>query len=127
MTIKVPCLAIAVINLATSALAEPVSLPSYLQKLDKTEVTISGHIRYEDGGLGEHDFVFYDEDGVGFPVTIDAGPKSRQQIAAECAHSNFILQLIDLCRIEGLGTVDIRGNRIHLNIDVINDLSRPPN
>lgn len=127
MTMKVPCFIFAVIGVATSSSAEPVSLPGYLQRLDKAEVTLNGHIRYDDGGLGDYDFVFYDEDGVGFPVTIDADRKSREQIEAECAHSHFILRLIDLCRIEGLGTIDLQGNRIHLNIDVINDLSRPAN
>ena len=114
-----------IIGMVTGASADSVSLPTYLQRLGDTEVNFNGHIQYQEDSRSDDKYVFYDDDGVGFPVTLDADKKTREQIEAECADSAFILSLFDRCRIEGLGTIDIRGNRIHLNIEVIKDLSKP--
>lgn len=114
-----------IFGMATCASADTVSLPTYLQRLDNAEVNFNGHIQYQQDERGDDDFVFFDEDGVSFPVTLDTDRKTREQIEAECADDGFFLSLIDRCKIEGLGTIDIRGNRIHLKIEVIEDLSKP--
>jgi hypothetical protein len=107
------------------ATAAPPNIEAYLQSMDTTEVTFSGHIKYDERSLNDIPFTFYTADGNPFPVTVDAGRKTRERIEADCKNSSFMSSLKDFCKVEGIGTVEIRGSRIHLSIDEVTMLQKP--
>jgi len=107
------------------ALAESPSLADYLRSMDLSEVTFSGRIKYDEKNINDIPFTYYNADGQPFAVTVDAGRKTRERIETECENSSFMVGLKDLCTIEGTGTVEIRGSRIHLSIDTVTNLDKP--
>lgn len=106
------------------AMAQPLSLQDYLSSMDKTEVTFKGRIKFEESTLSGNDFTYYNAQGKPFPVTVDAGRKSRERIQNECENSSYSVSLKDICKIEGEGTIEIRGSRIHLSIDTMTLLTK---
>jgi len=96
-----------------------VPLAEYLTSMDRTEVTFIGRIRYN---ISERDFTFYNEDREPFGVTMDAGRDMRERVETECGSTGFMITYNDLCTIRGSGTVEIRGSRIFISIDVVDQL-----
>lgn len=102
-------------------LADPVSIHDYLKSMDRTEVSFSGRIKYDSS---EDSFTFYDENRDPFGVTVDAGRDAREQIETKCDNPSFMVSYSDLCTISGSGTVEIRGSRIYISIEAVNQLSK---
>lgn len=107
----------------TPAFAETNAVPlaDYLGRMDRTEVLFSGRIKYDSS---EDDFTFYDENREPFGVTVDAGRDARERIETDCENSSFMVTYSDLCTISGSGTVEIRGSRIYISIETVNDLGK---
>lgn len=104
---------------APPALAEPISLSKYLETMDRTEVYFSGRIKYDSS---EDNFTYYSESRDPFGVTVDAGRDARERIETECDNSSFMVSYSDLCTISGSGTVEIRGSRIYISIETVDQL-----
>jgi hypothetical protein len=103
-----------------TASAQEVSLGSYLTSMDRTAVTFSGRIKYD---ISEDNFTFYDENRNFFGVTVDAGRDVRERIETLCNNTSFMVSYDDLCTIAGSGTVEIRGSRVFISIEQVNQLS----
>lgn len=106
---------------ASPVLSEPISVNDYLETMDRTEVHFSGRIKY-DGT--EDSFTFYNANRDPFGVTVDAGRDAREQIETECDNPSFMVSYSDLCTISGSGTVEIRGSRIYISIETVDQLSK---
>lgn len=107
--------------IATPTLAETISIRDYLATMDKTEVSFSGRIKYDNS---DGDFTFYDDNRDPFGVTIDAGRAARERIETECNEPGFIVSYSDLCTIKGSGTVEIKGSRIYISIEAVDQLGK---
>lgn len=107
--------------LASPAIAEPIQLKEYLRSMDRTEVVFSGRIKFDSS---EDNFTFYDENRDPFGVTVDAGRDARERIEKECDNPSFMVSYSDLCTILGSGTIEIRGSRIYISIEVVDQLSQ---
>jgi hypothetical protein len=107
--------------LASPVIAEPTQLKEYLRSMDRTEVAFSGRIRFDSSG---GDFRFYDENRDSFGVTVDAGRDTRERIEKECDNPSLFTSYSDLCTISGSGTIEIRGARINISIEVVDQLSK---
>jgi hypothetical protein len=105
---------------AGTATAQEVSLGSYLASMDRTAVTFSGRIKYDSS---DDDFTLYDESQNFFHVAIDAGRDARERIETLCNNTSFMVSYDDLCTIAGSGTIEIRGSRIFISIEQVNQLS----
>lgn len=103
----------------SQTLADPVPLSSYLSSVDRSEVTFNGRIRYN---INEREFTFYDEDREPFGVTMDAGRDVRERVETECGSSSFMVTFSELCTISGSGTVEIRGSRIFISVEIVDHL-----
>ena len=106
---------------ASPTLADTVPLNEYLETMDRSEVSFTGRIKYD---RGEDSFTFYDENREWFGVTLDAGRDTRELIETECENSSFMVSYSDLCTISGSGTVEIRGSRIFISIETVDQLSK---
>ena len=106
---------------STPALAESIHLKAYLETINRTEVIFSGRIKYDSR---EDNFVFYDENRDRFGVTVDAGRDAREHIEKECDNPSFMVSYSDLCTISGSGTIEIRGSRIYISIEVVDRISK---
>lgn len=106
---------------AGAASAQEMSLGTYLTSMDRTAVTFSGRIKYNSS---EDDFTFYDESREPFGVTVDAGRNVRERIETECNNTSFMISYDDLCAINGSGTVEIRGSRVYISVEQVNQLSQ---
>lgn len=106
---------------ASPVLAEPIPVNDYLETMDRTEVNFSGRIKYDSS---EDSFTFYNENRDPFGVTVDAGRNTREQIETECDNPSFMVSYSDLCTISGSGTVEIRGSRIYISIETVEQLSK---
>lgn len=106
--------------LGSPVLADSVPLHDYLASMDRTEVSFSGRIKYDNR---ESNFTFYDENREPFSATIDAGRDAREQIETKCNNPSFMVSYSDLCTISGSGTVEIRGSRIYISIEAVTQLS----
>ncbi len=107
------------------AFADTPNIEDYLKSMDLTEVTFGGRIKYDEESLNDVPFTYYNAEGQPFAVTIDAGRKTRERIETECQSSSFVVRLKDLCTVEGNGTIEIRGSRIHLSVDEVTKLEQP--
>jgi len=105
---------------AGAASAQELSLGSYLTSMDRTAVTFSGRIKYNSS---EGDFTFYDENREPFGVTVDAGRDARERIETECNNTSFMVSYDDLCTIAGSGTVEIRGSRVYISVEQVDQLN----
>ena len=114
-------LSILAIACAETASAQDTSLGSYLMSMDRTKVTFSGRIKYNSS---EDEFTFYDENREPFGVTIDAGRDARERIETECNNTSFLVSYDDLCSIDGNGTVEIRGSRVYISVEHVNQLGQ---
>lgn len=108
--------------IATPANAEQMPLVDYLNSIDRTAVTFSGLIKYD---RREDDFTFYNEDREPFGVTVDAGRDARERIERECENSSWMISYDDMCTVSGRGTVEIRGSRVYISIEVLDQLAKP--
>lgn len=113
-------LSILVITLAGAASAQDVSLDDYLLSMDRTKVTFSGSVGYN---TGEDKFTFYDANRDYFYVNMDAGRDARERIETECATTSWG-DRSDLCQVTGRGSVEIRGSRIYLSIETVEQLTK---
>lgn len=109
------------IFLAPASFAESIQLDQYLETMDRTAVSFSGRIKYDSS---EDAFTFYDENREWFGVTVDAGRDARERIETECENSSFMVSYSELCTISGTGTVEIRGSRILISIETVDQLSQ---
>lgn len=109
------------ISLASPVFAEPVAINEYLGAIDRTEVSFSGRIKYDSS---EDSFTFYNENRDPFGVTVDAGRNAREQIETECDNPGLFVSYSDLCSISGSGTVEIRGSRINISIETVDNLDK---
>lgn len=107
---------------AGTAIAQDISLERYLSSMDRTEVTFSGRIKYNSS---EDDFTFYNESRDPFGVTVDAGRDARERIETECNNTSFMIAYDDLCSITGRGTVEIRGSRVFISLEEVDQLGKP--
>jgi len=121
--VKAICTSIA-LTLGGPAFSQVLPLTAFVAQMNLTEVTFSGRIKFDESSLNDFDFVFYDAAGEPFPVTVDAGRKVRERIQSECKNNGFLTNLEKLCKIDGTGTVEIRGSRIHLSIDSVTSLKK---
>ena len=99
---------------------EPMTLEAFTKSVDRTPVKVTGHIGYNDG-----DFNFYDKNGDGFGVSLDAGRDAREAIEEQCKSGMILIRKSDLCAIEAVGTVEIRGARVFISIDKVQSLTPP--
>lgn len=106
-------------TLPVYAQSDAVPLADYLASMDRTAVSFSGRIRYN---TTERDFTFYDENREPFGVTMDAGRDVRERVETECGSSSFMITYSELCTISGSGTVEIRGSRVFISIEVVDQL-----
>jgi hypothetical protein len=111
------------LGLAAPAFADELSLGEYLSQMDRTKVTFSGRIKY-DSSPSSNPFTFYDENRVAFGATIDAGRDVREQVETNCRATDFSARFDELCRVSGRGTVEIRGSRVFISIEVVDSLSK---
>lgn len=93
----------------------------YLNTLDRTEISFSGRIKFDSS---DDSFTYYDDDHQAFGVTMDAGRNVREQIETKCDNPSFMVSYSDLCTIPGSGTVEIRGSRIFISIETVDQLSK---
>lgn len=107
------------IALPVHAQSDAVPLADYLASMDRTAVSFSGRIRYN---TTERDFTFYDENREPFGVTMDAGRDVRERVETQCGSSSFMITYSELCTISGSGTVEIRGSRVFISIEVVDQL-----
>ena len=107
------------------ARAEPQTLETYLKSMSDTEVTFTGMITYNRGGFGASPFMFYAPDGTLFPTTINAETATRERVETECAQSALMVRLEELCRIEGIGKIEIHGSAIRLSVGRVLLLQKP--
>jgi hypothetical protein len=108
------------ILLASPAVAEPDQLKDYLKLMDRTEVRFSGRIKYN---RLDSEFIFFDDNREIFYVTVDAGRNARERIEIECVQP-LMVSYSDLCTITGTGTIEIRGSRIYISIETIEQLGQ---
>lgn len=106
-------------TLPVYAQSDAVPLADYLASMDRTAVSFSGRIRYN---TTDRDFTFYDENREPFGVTMDAGRDVRERVETECGSSSFMITYSELCAISGSGTVEIRGSRVFISIEVVDQL-----
>lgn len=104
----------------SQAQSNAVALTEYLNSMDRTEVTFSGRILYD---TSDQNFLFYNEDREPFGVTMDAGRDTRERVEAECSGITFTSSYDELCSISGSGTVEIRGSRVFISIEVVDQLA----
>ena len=107
--------------LGSPVFAEPLQINEYLETMDRKEVRFSGRIKY---ASSEDSFTFYDENRDPFGVTVDAGREAREKIETECHNPSFMVSYSDLCTISGSGTIEIRGSRIYISIEAVDQLSK---
>jgi hypothetical protein len=105
----------------TPAIAEPTQLTDYISSMDRTEVRFSGRIKYDSS---DDSFTFYDDNREPFGVTVDTGRDARERIEKECDSPGFMVSYSDLCTISGVGTVEIRGSRVYISIEQVDQLSK---
>lgn len=108
--------------IASPAIAEQMPLSDYLTSMDRTEVTFSGKIKYSSR---DDDFTFYDDEREPFGVTVDAGRDARERIEQQCDNPSIMVSYSDLCDISGSGTVEIRGSRVYISIEAVDQLTKP--
>ncbi len=106
---------------AGPVLAETLPLSEYLASMDRTEVSFTGRIRYDSS---EGNFTFYNESREPFGVSLDAGRDARERIERECDNPGFMVSYSDLCVISGNGTVEIRGSRVFISIESVDQLRK---
>ncbi len=121
---RAPAIATLAMFLPALAWVDPVPLADYLAEMDRTPVSIDGLIAYRSGM--DAGFTFYDDADQPFPVTIDAGRQRREEIEQGCLMQRVLFSRSDLCEIEALGTIEIRGSRIHISIDQVLSLTTRP-
>lgn len=109
------------IFLTTSVQAETLPLADYLKSMDKTSVSFSGRIKYSST---DDAFTYYDSNRNPFGVTVDAGRETRERIEQECDNPSFMVSYDDLCKVEGVGSVEIRGSRIYISVAEITSLGK---
>lgn len=107
------------------ARAEPQTLETHLKSMSDTEVTFTGMITYNRGGFGDTPFMFYAPDGALFPATINTETAARERVETECAQSALMVRLEELCRIEGIGKIEIHGSAIRLSVGRVFLLQKP--
>lgn len=107
--------------LPAHAQTDAVQLADYLASMDRTAVSFSGQIRYN---TTERDFTLYDVNREPFGVTMDAGRDVRERVETGCGSSSFMFSYSELCTISGSGTVEIRGSRVFISIEVVDHLGR---
>lgn len=112
---------VSLIAFSTPALSQPPQLSEFLSSMDRAEVRISGRIRYD---RSDDRFTFYDENRDIFDVTVDTGRDTRERIEKECENSGFLVSYSELCVISGTGTVEIRGSRVTISIEMVEKLSK---
>ncbi len=113
------------VSVANVSNAQMPTLEEYLAEMNFSEVSFSGHIKYDRSSLNDVDFVFYNSERKPFPVSVDAGRQARMEIESLCENSSFMNRLSEMCEISGTGTIEIRGSGIYLSIDEIEQLSAP--
>jgi hypothetical protein len=89
--------------------------------MNRTQVNFVGRIRYDSS---ERSFTFYNENREPFGVTVDAGRDVRERIEKECDNPGFMVSYSDLCTISGSGTVEIRGSRVFISIEEVEQIGR---
>lgn len=102
-------------------LADPIEINDYLETMDRTEISFSGRIKYDSS---EDSYTFYNKNRDPFGVTVDAGRDARERIETQCDNPSFMVSYSDLCTISGSGTVEIRGSRIYISIEAVDQLSK---
>ncbi|MFU8777955.1 MAG: hypothetical protein ACNA7M_09850 [Roseovarius sp.] len=107
------------------AQAQTQTLESYLHSMSEAEVTFRGMITYNRGGFGETPFMFYAPDGALFPATINTATETRERVETECAQSAFMVRLEELCRIEGIGKIELHGSGLRLSVGRVILLQKP--
>lgn len=106
---------------SSPAFGQAAQLNEYLNTMNRTEISFSGRIKFDSR---EDDFTFYDENREPFGVTMDAGRKTREQIESVCDNPGFMVSYSDLCTISGSGTVEIRGSRIYISIETVDQIAK---
>lgn len=106
---------------ASPVLADPIEINDYLETMDRTEISFSGRIKYDSS---EDSYTFYNKNRDPFGVTVDAGRDARERIETQCDNPSFMVSYSDLCTISGSGTVEIRGSRIYISIEAVDQLSK---
>ncbi len=101
---------------ATAKAEEYTPLSDYIASVDRTAVSFSGGVRYNGS---EDEFIFYDDDGKPFSLTMDAGRKAREEVQELCENSSFMISQDDLCSLVANGTVEIVGSRLQLSVDEV--------
>ena len=91
--------------------------------MDRTEITFSGRMKYDDTSLS-NPFTFYDDNREKFGVTIDAGRDVRERVETDCIERSAMFSYNDLCIISGRGTVEIRGSQVFISVHQIDSLSK---
>lgn len=117
----VKMVAVAAAMMGSAAAAETTPLGDYLNTMDRTEVSFSGRIKYNSS---DDKFTFYDKNREPFGVTVDAGRDARERVETECNNTSFMVTYSELCSVSGSGTVEIRGSRIFISIEKIDQLSK---
>lgn len=114
-------MAAAAAMIGSAVTAETTPLGDYLETMDRTDVSFSGRIKYD----SSYDkFTFYDESREPFGVTVDAGRDARERVETECNNTSIMASYSELCSVSGSGTIEIRGSRIFISIEQIDQLSK---
>ncbi len=113
--------------ITSTAFAQAPEVSEAVKAFNRTEVTLSGNIAFDDSSLGSSDysFRFYDAQKQGYWVIMDAGRRVREEIEQNCeADVDWISfgSIDEFCRIEATGIISIDGTRIALAIDTVEAL-----
>lgn len=93
--------------------------------MTSAEITFSGRLEYDSSNPGDNPFVFYNGDQEPFPATIEAGRETREWVKRDCKVLGVNINIKDLCEIEGIGYIEIRGSGVRLNIRKVFKLQKP--
>ena len=72
--------------------------------------------------IDNRNFTFYAKTREPFGAIMDTGRDMRERVETECGSSSFMVSYSDLCTISGRGTVEIRGARVFISIEAVDQL-----
>ncbi|WP_417729004.1 hypothetical protein [Roseovarius sp.] len=122
LTVAVACCFLAALS---PALAQTQSFDTYLKSMTSAEITFSGRLEYDSSDLSDNPFIFYNADQEPFPATIEAGRETRERVKRDCRVLGVNINIKNLCEVEGIGYIEIRGSGILLNIRKVIKLQKP--
>lgn len=106
-----------------SSAQDLVPLLKYLEQMNHAEVSLQGHLKFDDSHAVYDKFTFYDKNGKYYAVKIDAGRKARERLQEFCLTEPYQSRN-KMCVFEGSATIEIDGSSIILSIDRVDSVTK---